>query len=91
MWGLWGYPSHSPDQYRSALLLAYHIGADCIYTESLCLGPTPGAPYQFHSLAEVTKDDYQLTPYGEVAKQFMHEYVPSHPRVSRAARCDRAQ
>ena len=81
LWGLWGYPSHSPDQYRSALLLAYHIGADCIYTESLCLGPTPGAPYQFHSLAEVTKDDYQLTPYGEVAKQFMHEYVPSHPRA----------
>jgi hypothetical protein len=81
LWGFYGYPSHSPEQYRSALLLAYHIGADCIYTESLCHGPTPGAPYQFHSLAEVTKDDYQLTPYGEVAKQFIHQYVPAHPRV----------
>lgn len=85
LWGLRGYPSHSPDQYRSALLLAYHMGADCIYTESLCLSPTPGTPYPINSLCVVTADDYQVTPYGEVAKQFIHEYVPAHPRhIARA-------
>jgi hypothetical protein len=80
LWGLKGYPSHSVEQYRSSLLLAYHLGADCIYTESLCLPPTPGAPYAVTSLCEVTDRDYRVTPYGEVAKQFIHEYVPAHPR-----------
>ena len=37
LWGVTGYPGHSPDEYRSALLLAYHMGADCVYTESLAL------------------------------------------------------
>ncbi len=41
LWGPRGYPSHSVEQYRSALLMAYHMVADCIYTESLCLSPTP--------------------------------------------------
>lgn len=80
LWGLQGYPSHSPEEYRSALLLAYHLGADCIYTESLCHPPTPGAPYPVNSLAEVTEADYRLTAYGEVARWFAREYVPGHPR-----------
>lgn len=80
LWGLQGYISHSPDEYRSALLLAYHLGADCIYTESLCLPPTPGAPYPVNSLAEVTDTDWRLTEYGEVARWFIKEYVPAHPR-----------
>jgi hypothetical protein len=80
LWGLQGYPSHSPDEYRSALLLAYHLGADCIYTESLCLPPSAGAPFPVNSLVEVTDTDYRLTDYGRVAKWFAREYVPAHPR-----------
>lgn len=80
LWGHRGYPSHSVKQYRSALLFAYHMGADCIYTESLCLSPTPGAPYQINSLVTVSDSNYEITPYGAVAKQFIREYVPSHPR-----------
>jgi hypothetical protein len=81
LWGLQGYPSHSPEEYRSALLLAYHLGADCIYTESLCLPPSAGAPYPVNSLAEVTDTDYKLTAFGDVARRFIKEYVPNHPRL----------
>lgn len=81
LWGLQGYPSHSPEEYRSALLLAYHLGADCIYTESLSLPPSAGAPYPVNSLAEITDTDYRVTEYGRIAQWFRKEYVPAHPRL----------
>jgi hypothetical protein len=81
LWGLQGYPSHSPEEYRSALLLAYHLGADCIYTESLSHPPSAGSPYPINSLAEITDTDYRLTEYGRIAKWFRQEYVPAHPRL----------
>ncbi|MCC7495302.1 MAG: hypothetical protein IT204_23335 [Fimbriimonadaceae bacterium] len=80
LWGLQGYPSHSPEEYRAALLLAYHLGADCLYTESLALPPSAGAPYPINSLAEITDTDYRLTAYGRIARWFRHDYVPAHPR-----------
>ncbi len=77
LWDGRTYPGHSPREYRSALLLAYHLGADCIYTESLhadfnnrCLG----------SLVLASKIDYTVTPYGKEALWFRHEYLPAHPR-----------
>lgn len=77
LWGVSGYPGHSPKEYKSALLLAYHMGADCIYTESLALD-------QGHkgvgSLVLMTPGDYTVTKYGKVAKWFIHDYVPKHPR-----------
>ena len=35
LWGMQDYPSHSVEEYRSSLLLAYHMGADAIYKENL--------------------------------------------------------
>ena len=81
LWGLQGYPSHSPEEYRSALLLAYHLGADCIYTESLSHPPSPGAPFPVNSLVEISDTDYRLTEYGLIARWFRKEYVPAHPRL----------
>ena len=72
LWGISGYPGHSPLEYKSALLLAYHMGADCIYTESL--GLLDG------SLVEMTSTNYTVTEYGEFAKWFIDDYVPSNPR-----------
>lgn len=77
LWGMSGYPSHSPEAYRSALLLAYHLGSDCIYTENLAYDHERKG---YGSLVLTTDDGYTLTPHGEVTKQFVHEYVPAHPR-----------
>jgi len=77
LWGMGGYPGHSPDEYRSALLLAYHMGADCIYTENLAFeertNPRGG-------MVRMTEDDYELTEWGEVTKWFAKEYMPQNPR-----------
>jgi hypothetical protein len=71
------YPGHSPEELRSALLLAYHMGADRIYIENLCYPGEQGTG----SLVLLTDDGYQVTPYGEVTKWFSHEYMPEHPRA----------
>lgn len=79
LWGVNDYPGHSVDEYRSALLLAYHMGADCIYTENLAyegFGKGKGKG----SLIKLKDNGYTVTDYGEIAKWFIHEYVPSHPR-----------
>lgn len=77
LWGLGGYPDHSVEEYRSALLLAYHMGADCIYTENLAYDHEQRGQ---GSLLRAAQHAYIVTPYGEVTRWFRHEYVPAHPR-----------
>ena len=77
LWGMSGYPSHSPEAYRSALLLAYHLGADCIYTENLAYDYKKKG---YGSLVYFTEDGYRVTPHGEVTKWFIHDHVPANPR-----------
>jgi hypothetical protein len=74
LWGITGYPGHSPMEYRASLMLAYHMGAESIYTESLSLD------YGAGSLVKMTTTDYQVTEYGKSAKWFINDYVPAHPR-----------
>ncbi len=78
LWYGGSYPGHSPQKYASSLLLAYHMGADCIYTENLAFdhktNPQGG-------LVRMTPDDYQLTPWGEEARRFAKQYMPAHPRT----------
>lgn len=76
LWGMQQYPGHSLDEYRSSLLLAYHMGADAIYTENLAYDQENKG---VGSLILCDESGYQVTPYGEIAKWFIHEYVPSHP------------
>jgi len=71
------YPGHSPREYRSALLLAYHLGADCLYTESL---DADFNNQRLGSLVLASANDYTVTPYGREALWFRHEYLPAHPR-----------
>lgn len=77
LWGMNGYPSHSPEAYRSALLLAYHLGADCIYTENLAYDHEKKG---YGSLVHFTDEGYTVTPHGEMTKWFIHDYVPENPR-----------
>ena len=71
------YPGHSPAEYRSALLLAYHLGADCIYTENL---DGDFGQRGVGSLVLTGPDGYRVTGYGKEALWFRHEYLPAHPR-----------
>ncbi len=80
LWGLGDYPGHSLDEYRSALLVAYHLGADCIYTENLAYDQGQKGK---GSLILLTGEGYRLTDYGKAARDFIHDYVPNHPRYYR--------
>lgn len=79
-WWMMDCPGHTVDQYRSALLLAYHMGADCIYTENLAWWAEPAHPSWGPTLIEADAKGYRVAPLGEVARWFRQEYVPAHPR-----------
>ncbi|WP_430813809.1 hypothetical protein [Carboxylicivirga sp. RSCT41] len=81
LWSPDGYPGHSNDEYKSALMMAYHMGAEAIYTENLGYdGAGVGAGKG--SLIKVSDDklSYELTEYGVAAKWFKNSYVPNNPR-----------
>jgi hypothetical protein len=84
LWGLndWydNYPGHSVDEYRSALLMAYSLGADCIYTENIA---HDWGKLKKGSLIRIKDDGYDVTPYGAVTRWFRKEYEPTHPRLHR--------
>jgi hypothetical protein len=75
-------PGHSPEEFRSNLLLAYWMGVDHIYIEgagwnSLPAG-TQGLPWNL--LSYHSEQVYRLTEFGKILRWFCQEYVPAHPR-----------
>ena len=82
---LWYYalvPGHPPEELWCNLLLAYWLGADCLYLEGCGHNLTPagaqGIPFSL--MTQVTEDRYQLTAHGETLRRFIQEYLPKHPR-----------
>ena len=75
---LWGppgeYPGHSPEELRSALLISYWTGAERTYIENF--------NYQ-GSLYTDQDGKAKLSAYGQVAREFIREYLPRHPREIR--------
>ena len=61
-----------PGGYCPPLLLAYHMGVDCIYTEGLY--------WRGGGLVTFDGEAYTVTRLGKVAQWFDHDYVPAHPR-----------
>ncbi|MCP4313402.1 MAG: T9SS type A sorting domain-containing protein [Bacteroidetes bacterium] len=81
LWGLGHYPGHTTEEYKSALLMAYHMGAEAIYTENLGYdgagdGEGQGGLIKVDSLGQ----GYQTTAWGDVALWFRWEYEPGNPR-----------
>ncbi|MHB1463057.1 MAG: hypothetical protein ACYC1M_17335 [Armatimonadota bacterium] len=76
-------PGHTPEEYRSNLLLAYWSGADGIYAEGAGYNLVPagrqGMPHSF--MSKISDSIYSLSPHGEVLKWFIKEYIPTHPRL----------
>jgi hypothetical protein len=82
LWFIENYPGHTPDEYKSALLLAYHMGAEGIYTENLGYDGYGNYGTGKGSLikVDVEGNSYQMTEWGEIAKWFRWEYAPNNPR-----------
>ncbi|GMU23820.1 MAG: hypothetical protein AMXMBFR13_38980 [Phycisphaerae bacterium] len=80
-----GYPGHSPQALRSALLLGYWLGAETVYVENLDFPKWtkrhPLAELEGSLIAWSSPEEYRLTAYGEVVREFYREYVPAHPRA----------
>lgn len=65
---LWGFPGHSPQEYKSALEMAYLMGPDLMYTENI------------DPLAVYNGQNFQKTEFGEVFEEFIKKFIPCHPR-----------
>ncbi len=84
LWGIMGYPGHPPESLRSALLMGYWLGAECLYVENLDFDRSrkrhPAAEEEGSLIHWVDPDHYELTAYGLVLREFARDYVPNHPR-----------
>ncbi|MCC7493844.1 MAG: hypothetical protein IT204_15925 [Fimbriimonadaceae bacterium] len=78
------YPGHSPQALRSALLLGYWLGCDTVYVENLDYdgpeGRQPLAGPAGSLLHWSSATEYQVTPHGQVYREFARDYLPAHPR-----------
>lgn len=81
LWYKNNYPGHSAEQYKSALLMSYHMGADAIYTENINYkGSNEGVGKGSLVLMKNNNTSYSITELGEVNKWFRWEYAPANPR-----------
>lgn len=75
-------PGHTPEEFKSNLLLAYWLGADLVYVEGAGFNLSPagrqGTPFSL--VNQIDEKTYQLTPHGEALRWFCKEYLPKHPR-----------
>lgn len=82
MWHFASVPGHPPEEVRANLEFAYWMGADLVYLEgcgyNLYGGGQQGIPFSL--VTQVDDSKYQLTPHGEMLREFCRTYVPKNPR-----------
>ena len=65
---LWGFPGHSPAEYKSALEMAYLMGPEFLFTENV------------DPLAVYRKEGFLKTEFGDVFECFIKKFVRNTPR-----------
>ena len=83
MWYFMTVPGHPPEEVRANLELAYWLGADLVYLEGsgYNLFPAGKQGFPFSLMSQLDAERYQLTPHGEMLKEFCTQYLPAHPRA----------
>ncbi|WP_339319504.1 hypothetical protein [Paenibacillus sp. FSL R10-2734] len=62
-----GFPGHSPEEFASALRMAYLMAPTHLFTENV------------DALLRYKDNRFERTEFGEVWLQFIHDYVPGQP------------
>lgn len=87
LWNRNSYPGFSPEALRSALLMAYWLGAETIYVENLDFHEWqprhPSAAPKGSLLMWLDPEHYEITPHGRVVREIFRDYIPTHPRTIR--------
>ena len=75
---LWGFPGHSPEEFESALKLAWHLAPYMIFVENI------------DALGRHLREGFVMTEFGRIFQNFKNHYIPAHsPDYSwREAKCD---
>jgi hypothetical protein len=63
-----GFPGHSPEEFASALRLAYFFAPDRLFVENIDV-----------LIRHVGAGDFRRTEHGEVWREFVRDFVPAHP------------
>jgi hypothetical protein len=62
-----GFPGHSPEEYASALRMAYYMGPSHLFTENVDV------------LLKFENNQFRRTEFGEVWNEFVRGFIPQHP------------
>ncbi|MBD2846875.1 hypothetical protein IDH44_16890 [Paenibacillus sp. IB182496] len=62
-----GFPGHSPEEYESALRMAYYMSPSHLFTENIDV------------LLRYDGERFSRTEFGDVWASFVREFVPAHP------------
>ncbi len=63
----WGFPGHSPEEFESALKIAYLMSPDFVFVENI------------DALAQHKKNTFEKTIFGEIYEKFLKQFVPENP------------
>lgn len=78
LWGvLPGWPGHPPEELTSSMLFSHWTGADFAYVENINF---KDALYRVGA-----GDAIELSPWGEVTRRFIKDYLPANPRSPKIA------
>ncbi|MFO7612107.1 MAG: hypothetical protein R6W99_06455, partial [Clostridia bacterium] len=73
---VWGFPGHSPAEYKSALEMSYMMGPEFMFTENVDI------------LARYTTRGFEKTEFGEILEEFIKKFIPENPRPYSHAMAD---
>ena len=65
---VWGFPGHPPEEFKSALEMAWLMGPRVLFVENVDV------------LARFTGESFRATEFGDIFHEFTHRFVPEHPR-----------